>query len=185
MAGEKKSGKLKWLVIGVALVGAIGGGAWYWQSKRDGDTEYQTAKVARGDLIQLVTATGQLNPVVNVQVGSQISGIIDKLYADFNSPVSSNQVVAQLDPATYKANVHSAEGDLANAKAGLELAQVDARRAEELFKDKLIAQADYDKAMAALHQTEAQVKIKQASSERGHRLVVVGLGDEFILEEFL
>src|ERR1051325_151427 len=166
MAGEKKSGKLKWLVIGVAVVGAISGGAWYWQSKRDGDTEYQTAKVARGDLIQLVTATGQLNPVVNVQVGSQISGIIDKLYADFNSPVSSNQVVAQLDPATYKANVHSAEGDLANAKAGLELAQVDARRAEELFKDKLIAQADYDKAMATLHQTEAQVKIKQASLER-------------------
>src|ERR1043166_4705051 len=118
MAGEKKSGKLKWLVIGVALVGAIGGGAWYWQSKRDGDTEYQTAPVARGDLIQLVTATGQLNPVTNVQVGSQISGMIQKLSADFNSQVKAGELIAQLDPSSYLANLHLDEGDLANANAG-------------------------------------------------------------------
>jgi HlyD family secretion protein len=73
--------------------------------------------VNRGDLVQSVTASGQLNPVLNVQVGSQISGIIQQLYADFNSTVTQNQVIAELDPATYRAALHQAEADVANAKA--------------------------------------------------------------------
>jgi len=148
------------------LVAGIGYGAYWFMNRGQEQPQYQTAAVTRGDLVQVVTATGQLNPVVNVQVGSQISGIIERLFADFNTMVKSNQVVAQLDPATYQANVHSAEGDLANAEAGLELARVDSRRATELFQSKLIAQADYDKAVATLHQAEAQVKIKTAALER-------------------
>jgi len=70
--------------------------------------------------------------VVNVQVGSQISGMIQKLLVDFNSPVKAGDLVAQLDPATYLANVHQCEGDLASANAALELTQVDAKRATEL-----------------------------------------------------
>src|SRR2546428_105271 len=93
---------------------------------------YQIATVTRGPITQLVTATGTLNPVVNVQVGSQISGIIQKLFADFNTPVKSGQVVAQIDPATFQATVTQAEGDVASAKAALELAQVNAKRAQEL-----------------------------------------------------
>jgi len=80
--------------------------------------------------------------------------------------VKSNQVVAQLDSSIFQANVRQAEADLANAEASLELQQVEARRAEALFKNKLISQSDCDKAVATLHQVEAQVKMKKASLER-------------------
>ena len=157
--------RLKWLLLlGVAALAA--GGWWFFQRSNDDVPQFQTAKPASGDVTQAVTATGTLNPVLNVQVGSQISGIIQKLFADFNSPVKANQIVAQLDPATYQANVHSAEGDLANAKAGLEFAQVDARRAVELLKNNLISQSEHDKTQATLHQSEAQVQIKEAALER-------------------
>ncbi|MCX6895070.1 MAG: efflux RND transporter periplasmic adaptor subunit [Verrucomicrobia bacterium] len=157
--------RLKWLLLlGVAALAA--GGWWFFQRSNDDVPQFQTAKPAAGDVTQAVTATGTLNPVLNVQVGSQISGIILKLFADFNSPVKANQIVAQLDPATYQANVHSAEGDLANAKAGLEFAQVDARRAAELLKNNLISQSEHDKTQATLHQSEAQVQIKEAALER-------------------
>jgi len=166
MANNRKVRWVKWLLILALLAGVIGGGIWYFGSDRDNAPQYQTATVTRGDLTQVVTASGTLNPVVNVQVGSQISGNILKLYADFNSPVKSNQVVAQLDSAIFQASVHQAEGDLANTKAGLELAQINATRSAELFTNNLIAQSDNDKARADLHQAEAQVKIKEAALER-------------------
>jgi HlyD family secretion protein len=154
---------IKWLVILVVTAAVIGGVIWAF-ARRAGDApQYQTATVTRGDLIQAVTATGTLNPVTNVTVGSQISGNIQKLFADFNSHVTAGQVVAQLDAATYKANLSQAEGDFANAKANEELAKVEADRAAELFKNKLISQSDYDKSVATFHQASAQVQIKQAS----------------------
>jgi len=156
----------KWIVILIIIGASVGGGVWYAKAHRTEAPQYQTTPVTRGDLTQVVTASGQLNPVLNVQVGSQISGIILKLFADFNSLVKSNQVVAQLDPATYQATVHQAEGDLANSKAALELAQVNARRSADLLKNNLIPQSDNEKAVADLHQAEAQVQIKEASLER-------------------
>lgn len=153
---------MKWLIIIVVL--AAGAGAWwYFKGNREPAPEYQTAAVTREDVVQVVTATGQLNPVVNVQVGSQVSGIILKLYADWNSPVKANQIVAELDPATYKGSVAQAEGDLATAKANLELADVEAKRTTELYKNKLVAESEYDSKIAALHQAQAAVQIKQAS----------------------
>jgi HlyD family secretion protein len=166
MAKHRGSSFLNWWIILLALGAAIGGGTWYYLRHQDSAPEYQTVTVTKGDITQVVTATGQLNPVVNVQVGSQISGIIEKLLVDYNSSVKSNQVIAQLDPATYLANLHQAEGDLANAKAALELAQVNARRSRELLNNKLIAQSDYDTTEATLHQSDAQVKIKDAALER-------------------
>lgn len=164
---RRKQRRTKWIVTLVVLIALAGGGwAYVQRHKQERAPAWQTAVVTRGEIIQSITASGTLNPVTNVQVGSQISGIIQKLYVDFNSPVKAGQVVAELDPATYRANVLSAEGDLANAKANLELAQVNARRAEELFKNNLISQADYDQAMATLHQAEAQVKIRTAALER-------------------
>src|SRR5688500_5182216 len=162
MARKTGASALKWVLILLLLGGAAWGGWWYWKRPGEKAPEYRTATVTRGDLIQSVTASGQLNPVVNVQVGSQISGIIQQLFADFNSIVTQGQVIAILDPATYRAAVHQAEGELANAKASLELAQIDARRSAELLKSKLIAQAEHDKALATLHQAEAQVKIREA-----------------------
>src|SRR6267142_182765 len=166
MATEGKSRRVKWLVILVVLAGLVGGLVWYFASDHSEPPQYQTNVVTRGDLTQTVTANGTLNPVVNIQVGSQISGNIQKLFADFNSLVKSNQVVAQLDSAIFQASVHQAEGDLANTKAGLELAQINATRSAELFTNNLIAQSDNDKARADLHQAEAQVKIKEAALER-------------------
>jgi HlyD family secretion protein len=127
---------------------------------------YQTAPVTRGPITQAVTATGTLNPVVNVQVGSQVSGNIAKLFADFNSQVKAGQVVAQIDPAIFQATVTQAEGDLANAQAALELARVNAQRTQELFAKKNSSQADVDQAMATLHQAEANVKIKQGALDK-------------------
>ena len=157
-------GRLLWLIV---LAGAAGGGGWwYYHQDRQAAPQYLTAAVVRGDLTQVVTATGQLNPRTNVQVGSQISGILEKVLVDYNSPVKAGQVIAKIDPATFQATVHQAEGDLADAKSKLELAEVETKRTATLFKDKLVSQSDYDKALADLHQAEAAVKIKTASLEK-------------------
>jgi HlyD family secretion protein len=136
------------------------------QCRNGGAANYQTATITRGPITRAVTATGTLNPVVNVQVGSQVSGNIAKLFVDFNSQVKSGQVVAQIDPALFQATVTQAEGDLANAQAVLELAKVNAKRTEDLFAKKTSSQADVDQAMATLHQAEANVKIKQGALDK-------------------
>lgn len=124
---------------------------------------YRTAMVTRGDLVQNVSANGQLNPVVTVAVGSQVSGNIQKLYVDFNSRVTNGQLIAELDPATYQSRVVQAQGELANARAQLQLARVNARRAEELLKSSLVPQSDYDQTMADLEQREATVLMREAA----------------------
>jgi HlyD family secretion protein len=152
-----------WLVaiIGLLIIAAV-----VRQCRQRTAANYQTATITRGPITQAVTATGTLNPVVNVQVGSQVSGNIAKLFADFNSQVKAGQVVAQIDPALFQATVTQAEGDLANAQATLELARVNAKRTQELFAKKTSSQADVDQAMATLHQSEANVKIKQGALDK-------------------
>ena len=151
----------------LVLAGALAGGGWYFQRSYQGTSpSYQTTVVTRGELVQVVTASGQLNPVLKVEVGSQISGNIDKLLVDFNALVKQGQVIAQLDPASYEAYFIQAEGNLANAKAALELAQLNAARAKVLRADKLNPQADYDKALADLHQAEANVKINEGALKK-------------------
>ncbi|MGI8890624.1 MAG: efflux RND transporter periplasmic adaptor subunit [Chthoniobacterales bacterium] len=127
---------------------------------------YQTATVARGAITQAVTATGTLNPVVNVQVGSQISGNIQKLFVDFNSAVKAGQTVAQIDPAVFQASVTQAEGDVANARAALELARLTEKRMQDLVAKQNSSQAELDQASAALHQAEAQLTIKQGALQK-------------------
>jgi HlyD family secretion protein len=156
---------MKILLIIVAALGVAGGGWWYWQQSRPQEIKYQTGVVTRGDVTQTVSATGQLNPVLNVTVGSQISGNIAKLYADYNSEVKANEVVAELDPAPYTAAVHQAVANVAFAKAALELAQLTADRKAELVKEHAAAQADLDTAVANLHQAQATLQIQQANQE--------------------
>ena len=127
---------------------------------------FQTVAVTRGPITQAVTATGTLNPVQNVQVGSQVSGNIQKLFADFNSIVKAGQVIAQIDPVVFQANVNQAEGDLANAQAALELARLNAARTQALVAKQNSAQSDLDQATATLHQAEANVKIKEGALEK-------------------
>ncbi len=149
------------LVVGLLIVASV-----VRQCRSSGSENYQIATVTRGPITQAVTATGTLNPVVNVQVGSQVSGNIQKLFADFNSQVKSGQVVAQIDPALFQAAVTQAEGDLATAQAALELAKVNAARTQELFTKKNSSQQDLDTATATLHQAEGNVKIKQGALDK-------------------
>jgi len=154
---------LPWLILigGLLLIAFI-----VRECRNSGAAAYQTATVTRGPITQAVTATGTLNPVVNVQVGSQVSGNIAKLFADFNSEVKAGQTVAQIDPMLFQAAVTQAEGDLASAQAALELAKVNATRTEQLFKQKISSQQDLDQAMANLHQAEANVKIKEGALDK-------------------
>src|SRR5436853_7477293 len=154
---------MPWLVV---IVGLLVIAFIVRQCRTTGAANYQIATVTRGPITQAVTATGTLNPVVNVQVGSQVSGNISKLFADFNSQVKAGQVVAQIDPALFQATVTQTEGDLASAQAALELAKVNATRTEQLFKQKISSQQDLDQAMANLHQAEANVKIKQGALDK-------------------
>jgi HlyD family secretion protein len=154
---------LPWLIVigGLLLIAFV-----VRHLRTNGAATYQTATVTRGPITQAVTATGTLNPVVNVQVGSQVSGNISKLFVDFNSQVKAGQVVAQIDPALFQATVTQAEGDLASARAALELARINAKRTEDLFARKTSSQADLDQAVANLHQAEANAKIKQGALDK-------------------
>jgi HlyD family secretion protein len=152
-----------WLVgiVGLLIIAFV-----VRQFRHNGTADYLTATVTRGPITQAVTATGTLNPVLNVQVGSQVSGNVSKLFVDYNSQVKAGQVVAQIDPALFQATVTQAEGDVANAEAALELARLNAKRTEDLFTRKTSSQADLDQARASLHQAEAGVKIKQGALDK-------------------
>src|SRR6266850_172349 len=154
---------LPWLIVigGLLLIAFV-----VRHLRTGGAATYQTANVTRGPITQAVTATGTLDPVLNVQVGSQVSGNISKLFADFNSQVKAGQVVAQIDPALFQAAVTQAEGDVASAQAALELARLNAKRTQDLFTRKTSSQADLDQATANLHQGEANVKIKQGALDK-------------------
>ncbi len=160
---------LKWLIIVSAIIVIAAGGIWFLRRGSSAVPQYQTTTVVRGDLTQVVTATGTLNPVVNVTVGSQVSGIITKLNVDFNSIVKSNEVIAEIDPSTYQAAVKQAQANLANAKANLELQQAEAERSAELFTNKLISGSDYDTAIATLHEAEASVQIEPGFARQCER----------------
>jgi HlyD family secretion protein len=134
-------------------------------SKHSAATTLETAAVKRGDLTQKITATGLISALKSVDVGSQISGTILKLFVDFNSIVTNGQVIAQIDPALYQATVHQTEGNLNNVKAALELARINEAREKKLLDDKLVSQSDYDQSIAGLHQAEASVQIWSASLE--------------------
>jgi len=153
-------------IFALILAGFVGGGWWYYRRTHNEHIEYLTTRVERAEMTQAVTATGTLNPVVLVTVGSQISGNVLKLFADFNTRVTAGQLVAQIDPAVYLAVVHQCEGDLAMSKAALELARVTAKRKQELADQHAAPQADLDTALANLHQAEATITIKDANLEK-------------------
>ncbi len=95
-------GFVPWLAV---IIGLLVIATAFRQCRQRGAANYQTATITRGPITQAVTATGTLNPVVNVQVGSQVSGNIAKLFVDFNSEVKAGQVVAQIDPVLFQATV--------------------------------------------------------------------------------
>lgn len=130
-----------------------------------GSKHYETAAVARGDLVQHVTASGTLSAVVSVDVGSQVSGKISALNVDFNSPVKKGQLVAEIDPTVYDAARRQAEGELASTKADVILKRQKLERKKILVPLKAASQLDLDQATAELAQAEATITIREAALE--------------------
>src|SRR5205085_3255039 len=99
---KRRGRPLKWIVIVVLLAAGVCAGLRYWAHPQSAAVEYKTSPVTRGDVVQIVTANGALTPVQLVEVGSQISGVITEIKADFNSRVKAGDIVAQIDSATYE-----------------------------------------------------------------------------------
>ena len=171
-----------------AIVVALSLGAFFlWQSSdRSADaTKYKLAKVESGPLTAAVSATGTLNPVVSVQVGSQVSGQIKEILVDFNSPVKSGQLIARLDPETYQHRVRQAEADVdaaraaqgvqqaevARARANLSNAQRDYERKKTLVEKNFISPAERDTAQNNLDAARASLASAEAQVRNGEAIV--------------
>jgi HlyD family secretion protein len=178
--------KKTYLIAGAVVLALAGGGAWWW-SQRDGaaDVQYRTGKIERGNLLATVSASGAVNPVTQVSVGTQVSGQIKELYVDFNSLVKAGQLIAVIDPETFEYRVRSAQADVDSARAtvmtaqanaiasraGISRAQVDLNEAQRDFDRKqslvekqFIAQSEADKARALVNTTTESLKLAQAQA---------------------
>jgi HlyD family secretion protein len=146
-------------LIAVAAVG--------WWRRSGGNAvaapTFRTTTVQRGDVTQTVTGSGTLAALTNVDVGSQVSGNILALYADFNDVVKKGQLLVEIEPTTYEARLFQAEADLLSAQATLELRQLAVRRAKGLLEQKLVSQSEYDEAAVSLRQQEASAKKAEAA----------------------
>ena len=173
-----------WLVLLLTLIVA-GAGYLFWSKKSD-VPQYRTATIEKGRLIASVAATGTLQPVVSIQVGSQVSGQLKEVLVDFNSVVKKNQLIARIDPESFEYRVRQAQADLDAARAQvatqqaniaaqrafqsqIEVSLADARRdferKEQLAEKKFISIAEVDKARAAMNSLAEQVKSAQAQVE--------------------
>src|SRR5688500_7106832 len=161
--------KLIWLVVVLAVGGA---GGWYYYSTRPSkEPTITTLKTSRGSIVDAVGATGILQAVTTVTVGTQVSGIVQSLEGiDFNSIVKKGQVIARLDPSILETQVATAKANLVNANANLErqrVAVADAQskltRAKELSARQLINKVELENAEVAVKQAEAQLKSTQSS----------------------
>jgi HlyD family secretion protein len=180
MQGMKK---VTW-IAGVLVLALLGGGAWWWsQLAKADDVTYRTAKIERGSLQATVSASGAVNPVTQVSVGTQVSGQIKELYVDFNSEVKAGQLIATIDPETFEYRVRSAQADVdaaraavltaqaniaasnaavSRAKVDLVEAQRDLERQQMLVDRQFVAQNVADKARALVSSSGESVKAAQA-----------------------
>lgn len=152
------------LVVGLAIAGYV-----FFNGERKVPVRYRTAPIERGAVISLVTATGTINPVVSVQVGTQVSGMIKSLHADFNSVVKAGDLVATIDPEPFRARRDQAASNLEMAKANVARARTDqAQRRRELERTKsllaqqFVSQNDVDVAVTNAQGANAQVNVAQA-----------------------
>lgn len=170
------------VIIGVVMLAAVA--VYFFWQKDKADQKFRTEKITRGDITEAVTATGTVNAVTTVLVGTQVSGTVRKIHADFNSPVRKGQLIAEIDPATFEAQVDQARANVLNARANLakaEVTQNDAdrtlKRSRDLFARGYIAKSDMDaaetnfetsraaagSAKAQVSQTEAALRIAETN----------------------
>ncbi len=157
--------KTTFLTIGLVAVAAVAVIFWTRNSKTKAES-FQFAKIDRGDVLVAISATGTLNAVTTVQVGTQVSGTIAKLYADFNSQVKQGQLLAQLDPTFLKASLNEQKANVDRATAQLNEAKRNSSRTKEMFERQLVAQIDLDAATTSLETAEASLKQAQSARER-------------------
>lgn len=160
---------MKKLLAVIVVLGAAGIAAYLWFGNRDSEPKFRTEKITRGDITSTVTASGTVNAVTTVLVGTQVSGTIKEIFVDYNSPVRKDQVIARIDPATFEAQVDQARAALVSARANLDksdAALVDAqrtlKRSKELFEKSLIARSELDTAETTFLSAEAQVGVSKA-----------------------
>src|SRR6476661_9904874 len=160
--------KLITIIILLAVVGGAGGA--YYMRKSTKEPDVRTAQVTRGDIVQAVQATGTIEAVTTVQVGTQVGGTIQELYADFNSIVRKGQVIARLDPTILdtqieqqRANVTRSEADLERLKVSLADAQQKLTRAQSLADKNLLPKTDLETAQVNVESAKAQIKSSEAA----------------------
>src|SRR5574337_341334 len=168
----------KYIIIGIpCLIATIVASIYFLGSTES--IQYKTEKIDRGNISKYVTATGTINPVRTVIIGSQVTGLISKLYADFNSVVKVGQIVAQIDPVPFEHRVKQAEATLATAIASVEKAKVNSKnnrrnyhRSKKLFAKKVVsieeldsARTTYEAGLADVRLAEAQVLQAKAALE--------------------
>jgi len=161
---------MKKIAIISAIIIIIAGGVFFLFRGNGNEPKFRFDKVVKGDIEMAVTATGTVNPVTTVLVGTQVSGTIKNIYVDFNSPVKKGQLIAQIDPALFDAQVNQAKANLLSSKANLEKAEatlVDAKRTmernKELFSKNLIARSDLD--TAETNDETAKASVSAAKSQ--------------------
>ncbi|MEW6313723.1 MAG: efflux RND transporter periplasmic adaptor subunit [Pseudomonadota bacterium] len=161
-----KSNKRGWMIAAVFLV-VVAAAYSMWQKPRQAQQErYKTQLAERGEIVQSVSANGTLSPVVLVNVGTQISGTVKALYADFNQRVEAGDVLVELDPDLIRAQIRQGEANLQSAEANLKLAQVKRDRARTLLQEKFVTATQLDEAEQMLEAAQAQVEQARAQLER-------------------
>jgi HlyD family secretion protein len=152
----------RWIVALVVLVVAVLG-LWWWKAKSAGSApKYRTAEADRGSIESVVSATGTVRPVVQVEIGSQVSGTVDKLNADYNSRVKAGQILVELEKSSFVAREVQAEAAVTRAEASVKDAERALRRTQELFNQTYVSEADLDAATVALDLRRADLKQAQA-----------------------
>jgi len=163
--------KLLITLIVVILVAGAAGGAYYYKYGKPPEPEVATVQVTRGEVLQVVGATGTMEAVTTVDVGTQVNGVIMDLYGiDFNSMVKKGQQIAKIDPKTIEATIESDKANLESAQANLERQKIaledsinKLRRAEDLNKRNLVTQQDLESAQVTVKTNQASIKSQEAS----------------------
>ena len=156
-------------LIGVTLVAALaGGGVWYAKQRAAMNPEqrYKLAVVEKGGVTQTVSANGTLNPLVLVNVGTQVSGTVRKLYVDFNDKVEAGQKLLELDQSLLQTIVRQSQANVLNQQAALDLARANEARMKALLAKEYVSRQDYDLALQALRSAEAQLKQAKAAADK-------------------
>jgi HlyD family secretion protein len=159
------------LLAGIGIFAAF-------EMKGKAPTQYYTAKVDHGDIRQVVDATGTINAVTTVQVGSQVSGTINKLFVDFNSHVKKGQVIAQIDPSLFEATVSQAQADLENARANLAASHANTEKAKATA---IQTKADYDRNLALTKEgvvSQQALDLAKANSDSAQAQVSAAVAQE-------